>query len=55
MLLLRQASRLPRLGLLLVAAFALLLPAAGSAQDVSKENFLAEHYDVAASIEPASQ
>jgi len=55
MLLLRQASRLTRLGLLLVAAFALLLPAAGSAQDVSKENFLAEHYDVAASIEPASQ
>jgi aminopeptidase N len=40
---------------LLVAIFALLLPAAGSAQDVSKENFLAEHYDVAANIEPASQ
>jgi aminopeptidase N len=55
MLLLCQASRLPRLSLLLVAAFALLLPAAGSAQDVSKENFLAEHYDVAANIEPASQ
>jgi aminopeptidase N len=55
MLFLCQASRLPRLGLLLVAAFALLLPAAGSAQDVSKENFLAEHYDVAANIEPASQ
>jgi len=43
------------LGLLLVAAFVLLLPAAGSAQEVSKENFLAEHYEVAASIEPASQ
>jgi aminopeptidase N len=55
MLLLCQASRLPRLSLLLFAAFALLLPAAGSAQDVSKENFLAEHYDIAASIEPASQ
>ena len=55
MLLLCQASRLPRLRLLLVAAFALLLPAAGSAQEVSKENFLAEHYDIAASIEPASQ
>jgi aminopeptidase N len=34
---------------------ALLLPAAGSGQDVSKENFLAVHYDVAASVEPASQ
>jgi len=55
MLLLCQASRQPRLIPLLVAIFALLLPAAGSAQDVSKENFLAEHYDVAANIEPASQ
>ena len=55
MLLLCQASRVPRLRPLLVAAFALLLPAAASAQDVSKENFLAEHYYVAASIEPASQ
>jgi hypothetical protein len=32
-----------------------LLPTTGSAQDVAKENFLAEHYDVAATIEPASQ
>src|SRR5205814_2103504 len=34
---------------------AALLPTTGLAQDVAKENFLAEHYDVAATIEPASQ
>jgi tetratricopeptide (TPR) repeat protein len=55
MLLLCQASRLPRLRLLPLLILALLLPAAGSGQDVSKENFLAVHYDVAASVEPASQ
>ena len=55
MLLLRQASRVPRLSLLLITAFAFLMPAAAAAQEVSKENFLAERYDVAASIEPASQ
>lgn len=55
MLLLCQASRLPRLILLPLLILALLLPTAGSAQEVSKENFLAVHYDIAASVEPASQ
>jgi peptidase M1-like protein len=60
MLLLCQDARLRRLSLMLSLVLALLLPVAllpttGSAQDVAKENFLAEHYDVAATIEPASQ
>jgi aminopeptidase N len=46
----RRLSWLP-LSMLMFA----LLAAATPAQDVSKENFLAEHYDVAATIEPASQ
>src|SRR5262245_45149364 len=33
----------------------LMLSATAAAQDVSKENFLAEHYDVAATLEPPSQ
>ena len=52
MLLLRTPARLSWLPLLLVS---LLLPAAAPAQDATKENFLAEHYDVAATIEPAGQ
>ena len=46
----RRLSWLP-LSMLMFA----LLPPANPAQDVSKENFLAERYDVAASIAPASQ
>src|SRR5215471_449763 len=55
MLLLRQPFRLSWPALLPVWLLALLLPATTPAQDVSKDNFLAERYDVAATIEPASQ
>ena len=54
MLLLCRPFRLSRLVLLPVLLL-LILPAAALAQDVSKDNFLAERYDVAATIEPASQ
>jgi len=54
MLLLCRPFRLSRLVLLPVLLL-LILPAAALAQDVSKENFLAERYDVSATIEPASQ
>ena len=52
MLLLRKPARLPWLPLL---ALCLLLPVAATAQDVTRENFLAEHYDIAATIEPSGQ
>jgi Aminopeptidase N len=55
MLLLCQAFRLPGLRLLPLLILTLLLPASGWGQDIGKENFLAVHYDIAASIEPASQ
>ena len=55
MLLLCRPFRLSWLALLPVLLLDLTLPAAAAAQDVFKENFLAEHYDVAATIEPASQ
>src|SRR5215510_9740292 len=54
MLLLCRPFRLSWLALLTVVLLG-LLPAVAPAQDVSKENFLAERYDVAATIEPASQ
>lgn len=55
MLLLCRLFRLSRLALIPVLLLGLILPATTAAQDVSKENFLAEKYDVAATIEPASQ
>src|SRR5262245_6583994 len=55
MLLLCRRFRLFWLALLPILVLGLMLPAACLAQDVSKENFLAERYDVAATIEPASQ
>ena len=55
MLLLLRPFRLSWLAFLPVLLLGLKLPAAVHAQDVSKENFLAERYDVAATIEPASQ
>jgi len=55
MLLLRHPSRRSWLALLPIWLLGLLLAATTPAQDVSKENFLAERYDVAATIEPASQ
>jgi tetratricopeptide (TPR) repeat protein len=55
MLLLRRPFRLPWLALLPLWLSGLILPAATPAQEVSKENFLAERYDVAATIEPAGQ
>ncbi|HKF25724.1 MAG TPA: hypothetical protein VKB24_07095, partial [Candidatus Acidoferrum sp.] len=55
MLLLCRPFRLSRLALFPVLLLSLILPAAALAQDVSKDNFLAERYDVAATIEPASQ
>jgi tetratricopeptide (TPR) repeat protein len=55
MLLLCRPFRLSRLALVPVLLLGLVWPAAAPAQDVSKENFLAEHYEVAAAIEPASQ
>ena len=36
-------------------AISLFLPLLALAQDVTRDNFLAEHYDVAASIEPSGQ
>jgi hypothetical protein len=47
-----KASRLPWLIALAVAS---VLPFSASAQDVTKEPFLAEHYEVAATLDPASQ
>jgi tetratricopeptide (TPR) repeat protein len=55
MLLLCRPFRLSCLALLPVLLLGLMLPTTVAAQDVSKENFLAERYDVAATIEPASQ
>jgi hypothetical protein len=52
MLLLRKPAPLPWLPLLVLC---LLLPVAATAQDVTRENFLAEHYDIAATIEPSGQ
>src|SRR5260221_292326 len=39
----------------LLLAISMLLPFAAFAQDVAKETFLAEHYDVAATLDPAGQ
>ena len=55
MLLLRHPLRRSWLALLPIWLLGLLLPATTPAQDIAKENFLAERYDVAATIEPASQ
>src|SRR5262245_34349231 len=55
MLLLLRPFRLSWLAFLPVLLLGLKLPVAVHAQDVSKENFLAERYEVAATIEPASQ
>lgn len=52
MLLLRKPAGLPWLPLLVLS---LLFPLATAAQDVTRENFLAEHYDIAATIEPSGQ
>jgi aminopeptidase N len=52
MALLSNASRLSSR---LILTISLLLPAAALAQDVAKEPFLAEHYDVTAAIDPAAQ
>jgi Peptidase family M1 domain len=52
MLLLRKPAPLPWLPLLVVS---LLLPFVATAQDVTRENFLAERYDIAATIEPSGQ
>ena len=52
MLLLRKPARPSCLPLLVLS---LLLPLAAAAQDVTRENFLAEHYDIAATIEPSGQ
>jgi len=53
--LLRHPFRRSRLALLPLWLLGLLLPATTQAQDIARENFLAERYDVAATIEPASQ
>src|SRR6516225_4165416 len=53
--LLRHPLRRSWLAPLPIWLLGLLLPATTPAQDVSKENFLAERYDIAATIEPASQ
>lgn len=55
MLLLSPLCRLFRQAPLPALILGLLLTVSASAQDVSKENFLAEHYDLAATVEPASQ
>ena len=55
MLLLRHALRRSWLAPLPIWLLGLLLPATTQAQDIARENFLAERYDVAATIEPASQ
>jgi len=55
MLLLCRPFRLSWPALLPLWLLGLLLPAPTPAQDVSKENFLAQHYDVVATIEPAGQ
>jgi len=47
----RKFSRLSSL----LLAISMLLPFAVFAQDVTKETFLAEHYDVAATLDPAGQ
>src|SRR5262245_18395462 len=47
--------RLSWLALLSLLLLGLILPAAAPAQDVTKESLLAERYDVAATIEPASR
>ncbi len=52
---LTKPSRLSRLLLPLVFSSSLLLPATVPAQDVAKEPFLAEHYDVSATLDPAGQ
>jgi aminopeptidase N len=49
---LRNASRLHRL---LLIAILSCLPGAALAQDVAKVPFLAEHYDISASLDPAGQ
>jgi tetratricopeptide (TPR) repeat protein len=55
MALLSKSSRLSCLLLPLVFFRLLLLPTATPAQDVTREPFLAEHYDVTATLDPASQ
>src|SRR5215467_3162920 len=55
MLLLCRPSRLSWLSLLALLVLDLMQPAGTLGQDVSKENFIAQRYDIAATIEPASQ
>ena len=55
MALLRTASRLSLLLLALLLTSPLLLPVAVLGQDAAKLPFLAEHYDVSATLDPASQ
>jgi hypothetical protein len=50
-----KSSRLSCLLLPLVFSSSHLLATTASAQDVLKEPFLAEHYDVTATLDPASQ
>jgi aminopeptidase N len=52
MAVLRKSSRL---ACLLLVAIHLLLPVISPAQDVAKMPFLAEHYDIAATLDPAGQ
>ena len=56
----RKTARLPQLqslmlSLTLSVLLCTLLPWAAPAQEVPKETFLAEHYDIAATLEPAGQ
>jgi len=55
MALLRTPSRLSLLLLALLLTSPLLLPVAALGQDAAKLPFLAEHYDVSATLDPASQ
>jgi aminopeptidase N len=55
MALLRTPSRLSCLLLPLVFSSTLFLPAVSPAQDVAQPQFLAEHYDVAATLDPSNQ
>lgn len=55
MLFFSNPSRLSRLLLALVLASPLLLISNAAAQDVAKAPFLAEHYDLAATLDPSNQ
>jgi aminopeptidase N len=55
MALLAKSSRLSCLLLPLVFSSCVLLPQAAQAQDVARPPFLAEHYDIAATLDPSNQ